>query len=103
MTKDSIKKNDFIELEFTGKETDGKIFDTNIKDEAEKIGLEISQNPFIISVGNGMVVLGLDNSIEGKEIGKKYTIELTPEESFGKRRKEMVRLIPLKMFIEKKV
>jgi len=37
-----IKKNDFVEIEFTGKILDtGEIFDTNIKEEAEKINPKI--------------------------------------------------------------
>ena len=46
-----IKEKDFVELEFIGKELDGKIFDTNVPEEAEKIGLKISDNKFIICVG----------------------------------------------------
>ena len=106
MVNKLVKKNDFIELDFIGREgieKDGDIFDTNISDEAKKIGLELDGKPFIIAVGQGMVINGLDKSLEDKEIGRKYTLELSPKEAFKERKKELIRLIPLKLFIEKKV
>jgi len=100
---EKVKKNDFIEIEFTGRVKDGEVFDTNIKSEAEKIGLELEDKPLIICIGKDMLVRGFDNSLENKEIGKNYSIELTPKEAFQERRRELVKLIPLKVFIEKKV
>ena len=37
-----LKEKDFIELEFTGKTTDGEIFDSNIKSELDKINSKCS-------------------------------------------------------------
>lgn len=98
-----IKRNDFVELEFTGREKEGNIFDTNKKEDAEKIGIKITGKRFIVCVGQEMVVKGLDKEFEGKEIGKSYTIELSAKEAFGDRKKELIRLIPLKVFTDKKI
>ena len=101
----TLKKNDFIEVEFTGNisNTD-EIFDTNIKADAEKGGLEIKDiKPFILSVGHKMLPNGFDNDLEGKETGKSYTLELKPEDAFGKRNPQMVRMIPTKLFHEQKI
>jgi FKBP-type peptidyl-prolyl cis-trans isomerase 2 len=100
---EKITKNDFVELKFTGKINDGEIFDTNIPEEAKKIDLKIDDKQFIICVGQKMVVEGLDNALEGKEIGKKHIIEITPEKAFGPRRKDLVKLIPLSVFTEQKI
>ena len=100
---ETIKKNDFIELVFTGKTKDGNIFDTNVPSEAKKIDLKIEEKPFVICVGQKMVVEGLDDSLEGKEIAKKYQIELPPKKAFGEREREKVRLIPLNIFTEKNI
>jgi len=97
-----VSKNDFVELKFIGKEND-KIFDTNIKSEGEKIGLKIEEKPFIICIGQKMVVLGLDKALENKEIGKTYNIKLSAEEAFGDRRRDLVKLIPLNVFTEKNI
>jgi len=100
----AINKKDFIELEFLGRNlTNDEVFDTNISEEAKKINLEITGKPLVVCVGESMVVKGFDESLEGKEIGKKYTIKLNPEKAFGKRNKELIRLIPLKLFLEQKV
>ncbi len=67
----TIKKNDFIEIEFTGKAND-EIFDTTNPEEAKSIGLQANVKPTIACVGKEMILKGLDEQLEGKEIGKKY-------------------------------
>jgi FKBP-type peptidyl-prolyl cis-trans isomerase 2 len=92
-----VKKNDFIEIEFTGK-SNNQVFDTTDKEEAKSIGLDVDVKPMIISVGNNMLVKGFDEALEGKEIGKKYSIHLTPEKAFGKRNPSLIKIIPIKVF-----
>lgn len=100
----ALKKNDFVEIEFIGKTKEGEIFDTNIKSEAEKIGLKLQlDKPFILSIGRGMLLAGFDNELEGKELNKEYSVELSPEQSFGKRDTSLVKMIPLKLFLEQKI
>ena len=50
----AIKKNDFVEIEFTGSISGtGEVFDTNVKKDAERAGLEIKDiKPFVLSVGH---------------------------------------------------
>lgn len=98
---ETIQKNDFIEIEFTGK-ANGEIFDTTNKEEAEKIGMENANvKPLIISVGNQMLVQGFDEALVNKEIGKKYSIHLKPEKAFGTRNPSLVKLMPIRVFREK--
>lgn len=103
MTK--INKNDFIEIEFTGKISNtNEIFDTNIKADAEKANLNIKElKPFILSVGHKMLPTGFDANLEGKETDKQYTINIKPEDAFGKRNPQLVRIIPTKHFHEQKI
>jgi len=96
------KKGDFVEIEFTGK-ANGEIFDTNIKKEAEKINLKIEAKPFIACVGQEMLVKGFDKELENKELNKEYKINLAPKEAFGERNKELVKIIPLRVFKEKDI
>ncbi len=101
MTK--IQKNDFIEIEFTGKAND-KIFDTTNKKQAEQMNSEIdikNIKPIIVSVGNQMLLKGFDDELEGKEINKKYSIHILPEKAFGKRDPSMIKTMPMKVFREK--
>jgi len=100
-----IKKGDFIEIEFTGKIKDNnEIFDTTIKSDAEKAGLDLKNlKPFILSVGHRMLPLGFDEDLEGKESGKSYSVKVAPEKAFGKRNPQMVRMIPTKLFHAQKI
>jgi FKBP-type peptidyl-prolyl cis-trans isomerase 2 len=98
-----ISKKDFVEIEFTGKVKGGDIFDTNISEDAKKVDIKIDEKPLVVCVGQGMVIPGFDKSLEGKEINKLYSIEIAPEEAFGPRKRDLIQLIPLKVFREKNV
>lgn len=101
----TIQKNDFIELSFTGKisNTD-EIFDTTIEADASAQGFKTEGiKPQILSVGHKMLPKGFDEDLENKEEGKEYTLNLTPEQAFGKRNKDLVRMIPTKHFHEQKI
>ena len=100
---DKVKKNDFVEIEFTGY-ANNKIFDTTNPKEAAKI--TNNQNlkdikPVVVSVGNGMLLKGFDESLDEKEIEKEYEITLTPEKAFGKRYSDLIKTVPIKIFREK--
>jgi FKBP-type peptidyl-prolyl cis-trans isomerase 2 len=99
----NINKKDFVELEFTGKAKDGDIFDTNVQSEAKKINLNIETKPLVICVGEKMVVKGFDDFINGKEIGKEYSVELKPSEAFGERNPSLVRILPMSAFRQQNV
>jgi FKBP-type peptidyl-prolyl cis-trans isomerase 2 len=91
------KKGDFIEIEYIGY-ANGEIFDTNIKEKAKEINLEIEVKPLVLCIGQEMVVKGFDKQLEDKETGKKYKIEISSEEGFGKRNPSLIKTIPMSAF-----
>jgi len=95
-----ISKKDFVELEFTGKIKDtGQIFDTTLKEEAKKAGLDEKKcKPLKICVGEGMILKSMDDSLEGKEEGKLYHLDLEPDKAFGKRNPKLVKIVPRNVF-----
>jgi FKBP-type peptidyl-prolyl cis-trans isomerase 2 len=97
-----LQKNDFVELEFIGRVKNGDIFDTNIKEEAKKINLELETRPLIICLGQNMILPAIDEFLTGKEIGK-YILELEPEKAFGLRNRNLIKTMPVKIFLEKQV
>ncbi len=103
MGEEKTKKNDFIELSFTGKVKNGEVFDTNIPEEAKKIGLEINKTPFILCVSQEMVIKGLDKELENKELKKEYLVDLLPKDAFQERKSSLVKLIPLNVFTQQKI
>ena len=97
-----LQKKDFIEIKFTAKTRDGEIFDSNIKEDIDKINPQIKAEPFVFCLGENMFLAGVEDFLIGKEIGK-YKIELKPEQAFGKRNPAMIQRIPKKVFIEHKL
>ncbi len=99
-----IAKNDFIELEFTARIKDGEVFDTNIESEAKKAKFDTKNiKQLIIAVGANMVIKGLDKALEGKELDKEYSLNLSPDDAFGKRDPGLVKTIPIKAFEQQKI
>lgn len=97
-----LKKNDFIEIEFTGKVKDGEIFDSNIKEDLKKIDSKIEAKPFVLCLGQEMFLKAVEDFLTGKNIGN-YEIELAPEQAFGMRNSSLVQMIPMKIFIQQKI
>lgn len=99
---DVVAKKDFIELKYTGK-ANGAIFDSNIEEDLKSLNPKIKPKKTIVVVGEEMVLKGLDDALEGKEIGKEYEITLSPKKAFGERNRSLIKTIPLNIFKEKKI
>ncbi|MBW2965790.1 peptidylprolyl isomerase [Candidatus Woesearchaeota archaeon] len=97
-----IKKRDFVEVEYTGKtKEDNIIFDTTDEKTAKENNFHsqgMEYGPVAVCVGEGQILKGLDEEVEGKEIGKEYTIELSPEKAFGKKDVKLIKMIPISAF-----
>ncbi len=103
---EKLQRHDFVELEYTGKLTNGTIFDTTNEQVAHNSNLPHHHGSLhspIVCVGERQVLLGLDQDLEGKEVGKEYTVVLPPELAFGKRDIKNLRIIPMGTFKEHKV
>jgi FKBP-type peptidyl-prolyl cis-trans isomerase 2 len=98
----ALKKNDFIEIEFTGRIKDGEVFDSNIPEELKKLNSDQKAKPFIFALGQDMFLKGVEEFLIGKEIGD-YEIDLKPEKAFGMRNPSFIQMIPLKVFIEHRI
>jgi len=94
-----LKEKDFIEIEFSGKLKDGAVFDSNIASELKKLNPQAKAKPFILSLGQGMFLKGVEDVLVGKEVGE-HTIDLVAEKAFGKRDTKLVQRVPMKVFRE---
>ncbi len=96
-----VNKGMFLEIDYTGKIKDGMVFDTTVLDVAKNNELfekDKLYQPVKLCVGRGHVIKGLDISLEGKEIGQEYSVEISPEDAFGKRSASLIKLVPLSQF-----
>ena len=102
----TIKKNDFVEIEYTGKTKDENfVFDTTEEKTAKASGIhnpEAKYGPAIICVGQQHVLAGIDKHLEGKGLGE-FTLTLRPEEAFGKKNAKLIQLIPTTKFHQQKI
>lgn len=102
----AIKENDFVEINYTGKVKDGgEVFDTTNEALAKEHQIHnprASYKPVIICVGKAQLLKGIDNALIGKEPGT-FTIELTPEDAFGKKDAKLMQMIPMNKFKEQNI
>ncbi len=96
----SIKKGDFVLIDLTGKVKEiNEVFDTTIEEVAKEAGVykadEIYE-PRLVVVGEGWVLKALDETLSNLEIAKTESIEIPPEEAFGNRDSEKVKLVSIR-------
>lgn len=97
-----IKKGDFIQIKYVGRLKEGNsVFDLNDEEVAKKEGIhnpKAKYEPLTVCVGQRDVVKGLDDAIVGKEVGKSFSVELKPEDAFGKKDPKFMQLISASKF-----
>lgn len=66
------KAGDKVAVHYTGKHTDGSIFDSSE-----------GSTPLEFQIGSGMVIKGFDDGVTGMSIGDKKTIVIPAAEAYG--------------------
>ncbi len=98
----TIKLNDFVEIEYTGRLSgQNVIFDTTDKKLAQEAGLnnrEAQYGSVVVCVGQKQLVPGLDLALVGKETAKEYHVEISCEDGFGKKNPQLIQLVPTAKF-----
>jgi peptidylprolyl isomerase len=95
-----IHKSDFILVDYTGKVKEtGEVFDTTSEETAKEKKLykegEIYE-PRLVVVGEGWMLKALDEALLTFKIRKNESVEIPPENAFGNRDPEKVKLVPLR-------
>ncbi|RME78590.1 peptidylprolyl isomerase [Candidatus Woesearchaeota archaeon] len=102
-----VKKGDFIELDYTGETREPRVvFDSTSAEVAKKEGFfskKMRYGPLVICVGYNQILKGLDDSLEGLEIGKEATIKLPAERAFGKKSAANMKLVPRSVFMKNNI
>jgi FKBP-type peptidyl-prolyl cis-trans isomerase 2 len=73
------KKGDVVKVNYTGKLTNGEVFDSSE-----------GREPLEFTVGAGQMIVGFDVAIPGMKVGDKKTINISAEEGYGAKNEEMV-------------
>ncbi len=100
-----IAKGDFVLVEMTGRaEETGEVFDTTDEETAKDAGIHSDERvygPKMVVVGEGWILKGLDDRLEGLKVGETADVEIPPEEAFGVRDPENIRMVPFRVLRSK--
>jgi len=77
------KKGDKVKVHYTGKLTDGSVFDSSE-----------NREPLEFELGAGMMIAGFDKAVTGMKVGETKTANLSAEEAYGQKNDEMVVEVP---------
>jgi|SRR5690606_16815631 len=73
-----VKVNDTVKVHYTGKLTNGQVFDSSLERE-----------PLEITVGEGKLIPGFENALLNMQVNEKKTVEIGKEEAYGDIQKEL--------------
>ncbi|AFM06336.1 FKBP-type peptidyl-prolyl cis-trans isomerase [Bernardetia litoralis DSM 6794] len=80
----SAKKDDLVQVHYTGKFEDGNVFDSSRE----------RKEPIEFQVGAGQMIKGFDAAVEGMNVGESKTITLAPTEAYGESNPENIVSFP---------
>jgi len=98
-----MKKGDFVKIDYVGRLETGEIFDLTDEALAKKENIynsNISYKPIPVIIGENFVIKGLDKELEKMKVGEKKKITVNPEDGFGKRNPNLVKIVNKKVFKE---
>ncbi len=99
-----IAKGDIVRISYTAKLEDGTVIDTTDEKIAKEFGIyseDYRYGDVYVIVGEGNVVKGFDEDLEGKEVGYKGKVVVPPEKGFGEYDPEKVDTISIARLKEK--
>jgi peptidylprolyl isomerase len=103
-----IQKSDFILVDYTGKVKEtGEVFDTTSEEIAKENKLykegAIYEPRLVVAGEVGLGLKSLDEALLTFKLKKKESIELPPENAFGNRDPEKVKLVPLRRLVARRI
>ncbi|MDH3392840.1 MAG: peptidylprolyl isomerase [Desulfobulbaceae bacterium] len=81
------KAGDTVHVHYTGRLTDGTVFDTSD-----------GRDPLKFTVGEGQVIPGFDNAILEMTVGDKKTVEIPVDQAYGPTQDDLVMPVPRNQF-----
>jgi peptidylprolyl isomerase len=94
----TVKKGDYLLIDYTGKLEDGTVFDTTLKEKALEAGIydeEKGHRPCFFRADTGQVVKGIDMGVLGMKEGEEKTLVIPPQDAYGEYKNYLVQEIPL--------
>ena len=79
-----IENGKIVSVHYTGKLTDGEMFDTSE-----------GREPLKFQVGSGQIIPGFEQALIGKSAGDKVTVNIPVEEAYGEVREDLIVSVPV--------
>lgn len=106
MTKEKITKK-MMKVSFTGKELlNNEIFDTtneNVAKEQNIFNKGKKYGPMTIIIGEKELHQKIEEELLKMKKGEEKVVKLSPKAGFGEREADLVRIVPLKVFLDQKM
>jgi peptidylprolyl isomerase len=81
-----IENGDTVTLNYTGKLTNGNVFDTSLQEGRE---------PLVAKLGEGNLIKGFESGLMGMSIGEKKTIEIGHDDAYGPYNDFLIQEVPM--------
>lgn len=78
----TVKANDQVKVHYTGRLTDGEVFDSSE-----------GKEPIGFTAGAGQMIKGFDNAVIGMKLNEKKTINIPAAEAYGPSNAELVHTV----------
>ena len=79
----TVKNNDTVQVHYTGKLTNGQIFDSSVDKE-----------PLEFQLGQGQIIPGFENGLIDMKVTEKKTVTIPEGEAYGEVRKDLFQEVP---------
>lgn len=77
------KKGDKVKVHYTGKLTDGTVFDSSR-----------DREPLEFEVGGGQMIAGFDKAVDGMKVGESKVAKFSSTDGYGEKNEDMVFTVP---------
>jgi len=98
----AFKDGDFVEVEYSAwTAVDNNLISTTDMSKAKEANIydeHVHYGPVLVVIGSNSVIKGLDKTIRDMGIGEKKKMTFKPEEAFGERYPDLVKVMPISEF-----
>lgn len=78
-----VDQNDTVKVHYTGKLTDGQVFDSSQ-----------DREPLEFTIGQGQIIPGFENAVIGMEEKESKTVTIPEAEAYGERNDQLMQEVP---------
>ena len=78
-----VKENDTVKVHYTGKLSNGEVFDSSV-----------DREPLEFTLGQGQIIPGFEKELIDMKVNEKKTFEISSDNAYGEVRKELIQEVP---------